>query len=160
MINSLLNEILKLFDFFHKKKIIKELKRLNNSESLEVIFDIGAHEGESIELFLKNFKVSDIYSFEPSEETFKNLLKNSSYIKKKFINSNIILENFAVGSENQNVELNYLHETSSSTIKNLNIDSNYFKKKEQYLGKLINKKMTVKQINLKQYLEKKKNSKN
>ena len=156
MINLFVKKILVFFDFFHKKKIINSLKRFSSNGSLNVIIDVGAHKGESIELFLKNFQVNHIYSFEPSIFTFKILSKNSENFKKSFKKSQIHLENFAVGCVNKDIELNYLNETSSSTIRNLNINSNYFKKKEKYFGKLINKKMLVKQINLKEYLEKKK----
>ncbi len=160
MTNFFVKKILIFFDFFHKKKIITILKKFSKDGSFKVIFDVGAHEGESIELFLNNFKSDQIYSFEPSELTFKILLKNCKNIKKKFQNSIIHLENLAVGCSNQNLELNYLNETSSSTIRDLNRNSSYFKKKEQYFGKLINKKIIVKQINFKEYLEKKKNRKN
>ena len=156
MTNFLLKRILIFFDYFHKKKIIDNLKDLDFNNNLKIILDVGAHEGESIELFLKNLKVDNIYSFEPSEETFKILLKNSKKLKKKFNKTNIILENLAVGRANQNVDLNYLNETSSSTIRNINTNSDYFKKKEKYFGKLINKKIIVKQINFKEYLEKNK----
>ena len=156
MTNFLLKRILIFFDYFHKKKIIDNLKDLDFNNNLKIILDVGAHEGESIELFLKNLKVDNIYSFEPSEETFKILLKNSKKLKKKFNKTNIILENLAVGKANQNVDLNYLNETSSSTIRNINTNSDYFKKKEKYFGKLINKKIIVKQINFKEYLEKNK----
>ena len=156
MTNFLLKRILIFFDYFHKKKIIDILKNLDSKNNFKIILDVGAHEGESIELFLKNLKVDNIYSFEPSEETFKTLLKNSKKLKKKFNKTNIILENLAVGKVNQNVDLNYLNETSSSTIRNINTNSDYFKKKEKYFGKLINKKIIVKQINFKEYLEKNK----
>ena len=75
-------------------------------------------------------------------------------LKKKFSNTKIYLENYAVGDIEKNVELNYLHETSSSTLKNLDTQSDYFKQKERYFGKLINKKIVVKQINFRDYLEK------
>tara|TARA_B100001057_G_scaffold498345_1_gene605054 strand:+ start:395 stop:1105 length:711 start_codon:yes stop_codon:yes gene_type:complete len=150
----LVQKILLFFDFFHKKKIIKELKKLKLDGSFKVILDVGAHEGESIEFFLKNLKVSHIYSFEPSEFTFKILLRNCENIKNKFKNTQICLENIAIGSLTKDVELNYLNETSSSTLRDLNIKSKYFKKKEQYFGKLLNKKIKVKQVNFKEYLEK------
>ena len=154
--NFLAKKILLFFDFFHKKKIIQKLKLLKLDGSFKVILDVGAHEGESIELFLKNFKIRHIYSFEPSEFTFKILLRNCENIKKKFKNTQIHLENIAVGSITKDVELNYLNETSSSTLRDLNIQSEYFKKKEQYFGKLLNKKIKVKQLNFKEYLKKNK----
>ena len=154
MINILIKKVLIFFDYFHKKKIINKIKNIDNKNYFKVILDVGAHEGESIDLFLKNFRVDTIYSFEPSEPTFKKLLKNSEKFKKKFSNTKIYLKNYAVGNINKNVELNYLHETSSSTLKNLNTTSDYFKKKEKYFGKLINKKIVVKQICFRDYLEK------
>ena len=154
MINFLVKNILIFFVYFHKKKIINNLKKITSDGYLKVILDVGAHEGESIELFLKNFKVDHIFSFEPSEFTYKKLLTNSEKLKKKFINTSIHLENFAVGNIDRNIELNYLNETSSSTLRELNINSKYFKKKENLFGKLINKKIMVKQINLNKYLEK------
>ena len=156
MMNYFIKKILIFFDYFHKKKIINKLKKICSDRNLKVILDVGAHEGESIELFLKNFKVNNIYSFEPSKDTFKILMENSDEMKKKFSKTNIYLENFAVGDKNEDVQLNCLNETSSSTLRDLNTDSNYFKKKEKYFGKLINEKITVKQINFKEYLEKKK----
>ena len=155
MMNYFIKKILIFFDYFHKKKIINKLKKICSDRNLKVILDVGAHEGESIELFLKNFKVNNIYSFEPSKDTFKILMENSDEMKKKFSKTNIYLENFAVGDKNEDVQLNCLNETSSSTLRDLNTDSNYFKKKEKYFGKLINEKITVKQINFKEYLEKK-----
>ena len=156
MINFFVSKILNFFDYFHKNKIIEKIKQIDKKQNFKIIFDIGGHRGESIELFLKNFKVQNIYSFEPSELNFKVLLKTKATLKKKFQDINIFLENCAVGNSNKNVELNYLNETSSSTIRSLNIDSKYFKKKEKFFGKLINKKYQVTQINFKEYLEKKK----
>ena len=66
------------------KKNNKQNKKYDNKNYLKVILDVGAHEGESIDLFLKNFRVDTIYSFEPSEQTFKKLLKNSEKLKKNF----------------------------------------------------------------------------
>ena len=51
MINLFVKKILIFFDFFHKKKIIKNLKKNISNDSSKVILDVGAHEGESISLF-------------------------------------------------------------------------------------------------------------
>ena len=77
--------ILLFFDYFHKKKIINFIKR--KIDKVDSIIDVGAHHGESIKLFLKNFKILNIYAFEPSSESFKNLKINKNYLfKKKKIN--------------------------------------------------------------------------
>lgn len=152
MINFLARYILNFFDFFHKKKIISKLKNINHNKLFKTVFDIGGHRGETIDLFLKNLKVDNIYSFEPSEVSFKILLKKSVLLRKKFTNTNIYLENVAIGEENKDIEFNDLYETSSSTIKSLNLNSKYFKKKENIFGKLIKKKIIIKQIDFKEYL--------
>ena len=43
--------------------------------NFEYFFDVGAHKGESLKLFLNNFKIKNIYSFEPSHINFLNLKK-------------------------------------------------------------------------------------
>lgn len=73
--------ILLFFDYFHKKKIISFIKR--KIDKVETIIDVGAHYGESIKLFLKNFNILNIYAFEPSPEIFKNLIINTNYLLKK-----------------------------------------------------------------------------
>jgi len=156
MMNFFSKIILNFFDFFHKKKILKELKKNRTRDKFEVVLDVGAHEGESLKLFLENFEIENIYSFEPSVESFKKLTKNYEKLKKKYFNTNFHIENFAVGSINRNIELNYLKETSSSTLRNLNFESKYFKKKERFFGKLIDKKSSVKEINFEEYLIKNK----
>ena len=145
---------------FKKKKLSIIYKKINLNSNFGVVLDVGAHEGESIELFLKNFNIDYIYSFEPSELTYKKLLANTEKLKKKYINTHIQLENYAVGNSNKDVELNYLNETSSSTLRDININSKYFKRKEKYFGKLINKKIFVKQISFKRLFRKKRNKKN
>ena len=77
MIKIIILNILNFFDFFHKLKIIKFMKK--NKVSTKIVFDIGAHHGESLLLYCKNFNIQSIYSFEPIYENF-NKLEN---IKKK-----------------------------------------------------------------------------
>ena len=55
--------ILKIFDFFYQKKILKFLKAKLNS--VEIFFDVGAHKGETIKIYINNFSIKNIYSFEP-----------------------------------------------------------------------------------------------
>ena len=55
-----------------QRKIIKYLHK-KGFKSFDNILDVGAHKGESINLFLSNFKTKTIYSFEASPMTFKIL---------------------------------------------------------------------------------------
>ena len=68
-------KLLAIFDLYHQIKIFKFLKK-ENLNNFEVFFDIGAHKGESINLFLKNFNINKIYSFESSPINYEILKKN------------------------------------------------------------------------------------
>ena len=52
--------LLNFFDFFYKKKIINFIKK-KKFDNFNIVFDVGAHKGESLELYLKNFKINEIY---------------------------------------------------------------------------------------------------
>ena len=53
---------MKYFDLFYQLKMFKFLKKKGFSK-FEIFFDVGAHKGETIKLFTKNFKIEKIYSF-------------------------------------------------------------------------------------------------
>ena len=129
--------ILNIFDYFYQKKFINFLKK-RNIDNFDVFLDIGAHKGESINLFASNFDINKIYSFEPNPISFEILSKNIKKIKNKFSKTKIFLENFALGSENRKIFMKHISESSSSTIRNLNTNSKYFKKKFFFLKNLNN----------------------
>lgn len=72
-----------------------------------VIFDVGANIGQSISKFREKFPGSDIYSFEPSVTTFKNLSKNFDHVE------NVHLFNIALGAAKHKKTF---HENSSSVM--------------------------------------------
>ena len=53
-------------------------------EKINVIFDVGCHKGETIDLILKYFKVEKIYAFEPNEDLI-NKIDKSKYLNIEFI---------------------------------------------------------------------------
>lgn len=126
--------ILKLFDNYHQMKMFKFLKK-NGISEFDIFFDVGAHRGETINLFSKNFKIKSIYSFEPSKVNFSYLNQNSERFKIKNPKISLTLENIALGDENNQIKMKYLDESSSSTINEIDIDSKYFKKKSFFLYK-------------------------
>ena len=77
MINFLTIQLLKFFDYFYKIRILNFIKR-KNLTNLETFFDVGAHEGESIDFFLSNLKIKKIYSFEASLVNYTKLKKKNS----------------------------------------------------------------------------------
>jgi methyltransferase, FkbM family len=159
MIKYLTIKILKYFDLYYQLKLFKFLKS-QNYNTFYIFFDIGAHMGESIILFSKNFKINKIYSFEASPLNFAKLQKNKSKIQSNFKDLEINLENYAIGNDQNKVVMKQLNESSSSTIKGINQQSKYFKKKFFFLNFIKKKKffhnLEVNQIKLSDYMEKKK----
>ena len=109
---------------------------------------MGGHKGESINLFLKNMSIKKIISFEASPLNFKFLKKNKEHYLKKFSDTEIIVENLALGSENKEIIFRQFIESSSSTLKNINEESKYFKRKFNLLN-FFNKKKTYETFKVK-----------
>ena len=155
MIRFLALKILSIFDFYYQKKLFSFLKG-RGYKKFDVLFDIGAHHGESIKRFLNNFKIKNIYSFEASDKNFSILEKNLIYFKKKFNDTNIIIENYAVGDEEKIIKMKQMNESSSSTINSYNVKSKYFKRKSMFLfsSKKQNffSEIDVRQVLLSQYI--------
>ena len=147
---------LDIFDFFYKLSFVNFLKK-NNYNSFDIIFDVGAHKGESIKFFNKYFVVNKIYSFEASSINFKSLKKN---IEHKKFKSSIILENLGLGMKTEKRKLNQTVESSSSTFNEINYNSKYFKKKNFLLNFFSKKsyisKTDVNMCSLKDYIVKNK----
>ena len=140
MINKIVIYLIGLFDYFHNKKIFKFLKK-KKLQKFHLLFDIGAHKGESIDRFLNNLIVKKIVSFEASPKNFEILKKKRLNLQNKYKETKIIIENIALGDTDKNVILNQMLESSSSTIKKLNEKSSYYKKKFKALNILKNKKL-------------------
>tara|TARA_B100000780_G_scaffold273845_1_gene237959 strand:- start:161 stop:877 length:717 start_codon:yes stop_codon:yes gene_type:complete len=125
---SILNIILFFIDFSHKNKIINFFKYKFKDQPLTII-DVGAHVGETISLFLKNFTIKKIICYEASRLNF-NKLANSKNFKK----NNIFLNNIALGSKETELEFFQTSESSSSTFCKIDQNSNYFKRKKSILN--------------------------
>ena len=92
--------ILELFDIFHKKKIFNFLIK-NQLRELKIMFDIGAHKGESISSFNKYLTIKEVYSFEASPLSYKILKSKLPNFKTRFKKTKLHIENLAVGSKNE-----------------------------------------------------------
>ena len=139
MIKKLILITISLFDFFYQKKILNFLKKkkLNN---FNLVLDVGAHKGETINKFLKTFKIKKIISFEASPKNFLKLKYNLKKLSKKFRNSEIIIENIALSNEKKEIQFKHFIESSSSTISEIDESSSYYKKKYKMLNLFGNKK--------------------
>ena len=67
-------------NLIHQERIVKFI----DNKNVKIVVDIGAHKGESINLFCKNFRINNIYSFEPSPTNFDFLNLQFPRIEKKF----------------------------------------------------------------------------
>tara|TARA_B100000035_G_scaffold203912_1_gene174375 strand:- start:588 stop:1304 length:717 start_codon:yes stop_codon:yes gene_type:complete len=119
---------LNFFDYFQQKKIIK----LINSKFSKpiIVFDVGAHYGETIRLFSKKLKIGKIYSFEASPQNFQVLKRK---ITKNLLDK-VEIYNLGLGDKTSKSYINQAIESSSSTINEINQDSKYLKKKLQILN--------------------------
>ena len=138
MIKYIVLKFLLVFDKYHQFRIFRFLKN-KQIKKFEIFFDIGAHHGESIKIFLRNFNVKKIISFESSPVNFEKLKKNLPNLQSKFKNTDIQINNITLGAENKTGSLKQINESSSSTLNEININSNYFKKKKQLLFNRKNK---------------------
>tara|TARA_B110000503_G_scaffold139421_1_gene227775 strand:+ start:1663 stop:2379 length:717 start_codon:yes stop_codon:yes gene_type:complete len=151
---SIVRKILNFFDSFQQKKIIR---LINNKFSTPIIiFDIGAHYGETIKIFQKKINCKKIYSFEASPINFKILKENfrNNYCDK------LEIYNYGVGKETISTFINQTLESSSSTINNLNIKSKYFHNKLKILNiknkESFSKKIPINIISLDNFINEKK----
>ena len=117
-----------LIDLKHKNKIISFLKDKLKNKLINVI-DVGAHKGETINLFSKNFNLNSIICYEASKKNFKHLIR----LKKKKYNFNLEINNIGLGSEEKELDFFQTSESSSSTFCEINFQSNYYKRKKKIL---------------------------
>ena len=126
----IINIILFVIDFNHKRKILNFLKKSLLNRPVNII-DVGAHQGETLKIFIKFFKIKQIICYEASKDNFSKLRKFASGIKKKDMNINI--HNKAIGDTRRMLTFNQTSETSSSTFSQINFNTKYFKRKNNIL---------------------------
>jgi FkbM family methyltransferase len=158
MIQKIVLFALSIFDYFYQKKLINFLKK-NNFIKFNLLLDIGAHQGESIELFSRNFMIKKIISFEASPINFELLRDRIRTNNLKHSNTEIVVENIALGAENKTTEFKQFNESSSSTIKKINEESKYYKKKFRLINffnkEKVYQKFKIKIFKLKDYIKQK-----
>jgi len=158
--DNLFNLIIKIIDFFYQKKIITFFKNNSNSK-YDVLIDVGAHKGETISSFLKNFKIKNVYSFEASKNTYQALETNIDRIKNIYKETNIEIFNFGVGNSVDTKIFYELPDSNSSTFNLIDQKSSYFKRKSKILSFFFKKKLNIKKnyvskIKLSQFIKKRK----
>lgn len=129
------------------KKIFSKNKKI-------VIFDVGANKGQSIERFKKIFPNCIIHAFEPIKVEF-------DFLKKKYENDkNVHLNNFAIGSKNEEKIFFINKKSSVSSFYKFNKNTQWLKTTSREYGvdpsSFLVKNEIVKIIKLDYYLYKKK----
>ena len=95
-------------------------------EDIRVIFDVGCHKGETIDLILKYFKVEKIYAFEPNETLINNIDK-SKYQNTEFIKK-------ALGEKKQSKKFLKSNFSAVNSLHKINSESNYSKFKQKVIN--------------------------
>tara|TARA_Y100000389_G_scaffold3743_1_gene3569 strand:- start:3186 stop:3920 length:735 start_codon:yes stop_codon:yes gene_type:complete len=158
-VEYLFNQIVKIVDLFYQKKITIFFKN-NLDDRFDVLLDVGAHKGETISNFLKNFKIKNIYSFEASKNTYQTLEYNIDKIKNIYKETNIEIFNFGIGNSVESKIFYELPDSNSSTFNLIDQKSSYFKRKNRILSFFFKKKFNIKenyvsQIKLSQFIKNK-----
>jgi FkbM family methyltransferase len=120
LVSSFGYKIIKSANFYKINRTLDHAIKSIIIKKNPVIFDIGAHEGESIERFKKLFKNPIIHSFEPQLQSFKIL-------RSKKENEKIFLNNFGLGSKKEKKELFINSNTASSSYLNIDNKDKFFK---------------------------------
>ena len=97
-------KVINIFDFYHQKRIINYIKKLN----IKYFIDVGAHKGEFLS-YITNLNYKMIYCFEPQEKVFEILNK------KYKDNKNIQLFNLGLSDKNSFLMFYENKLTSTST---------------------------------------------
>ena len=146
--NFFLNKIgykiskVRTYNFNH---IFKKFEKKHNN----VIIDVGANRGQSIENFLKIYTNYEIHCFEPLNNLYKELKKKYSHDK------NIYLNNHALGEENKESKFFRYHNDVNSSFNRPAYGSNWEEKKKIFLNKekLIEEELKVKVLKLDEYFK-------
>ncbi len=154
-----MNFLFKIVDFFYQKKKYSFLKK-KISNNINILIDVGAHHGDTINEFLKIFSIEKIYAFEPSKKNLIKLKIKAAKIEKSK-NTKVKIFPFGLGNKEEILELNEITDGVSNTFNNLNFNSSYFRKKKLIttlfgIKKFIKDKVPTKIIRLKEFLKKEK----
>ena len=102
---------------FNKEKALKFLIK----SSTPTIFDVGANNGSSLEIFKEYWPQSDVHCFEPQQECWDDLEDCASRYKQ----GKVVINKFAVGHEPIKSAKFYSHDlnTGISGFNKINLDS-------------------------------------
>lgn len=112
LVKKLVNSFLKVFNLrliFYRKPI-KRLSKIVERFNIDLIFDIGANDGEFAQTILSSGYQGRIVSFEPTSDAYESLKINAS----KYANW-IVHDQVALGNEDSMVEINIAGNNAASS---------------------------------------------
>ena len=113
--------IIKSSNFYKINRTLDQAIKSIIKKKNPIIFDVGAHEGESIDRFKNLFQNPIIHSFEPHSKIVEKLM----YKKKN--EKDLVLNNFARGSKEGNQEIFVNSNTAASSYLNIDNKDKFFK---------------------------------
>ena len=113
--------IIKSSNFYKINRTLDQAIKSIIKKKNPIIFDVGAHEGESIDRFKNLFQNPIIHSFEPQSKIFEKLMN------KKKNDKDLVLNNFALGSKEGNQEIFVNSNTAASSYLNIDNKDKFFK---------------------------------
>ena len=116
-------------------QILKKILKNNNN----IIFDIGANKGQSLQRYRKLFNNTYFYSFEPSHSAFKVLKSKYGNLK------NIKLFNIALGEAKKKKV--FMNTKIMNLVVLIKLIKNLMKKRKNYLLRWIQLTQFLKKIN-------------
>ncbi len=130
-----------MFSYFFEKIILYlDNKSQNNNlnfikkvygRNLNIIFDIGCHEGETIDLIKKKFCYKKIYAFDPNKDLVNKLM--TKHCDVDFINK-------AVGEKRCKKTYFKSQFSAINTLNKINQSSDYYRKKSRIISLIYPKK--------------------
>ena len=111
----------------YTKLTFEDLIKKFSPKTSPIIFDVGAHNGNSIERYMELFENPIIHSFEPNPNEFKKI--EEKYYKFKHIK----LNNFALGDKSEYKRFNIFAKSDTSSFLKIN-DSEWVNVRSKQLG--------------------------
>jgi FkbM family methyltransferase len=139
--------------YIHQKNILDSIKK--EKIKIATFIDIGAHKGKYTDLISNYYKIKKIYMFEPQTKMLKYLKKKYKKERKK-----IFIYNYGVSNKSEIRSFYINRHDLTSSIKKLNPKNKYLNLKSKLFGTnlkgMIQEKLNIKTIKLKEFLLKKK----
>ena len=139
------NILLYFADFYHKKRILRFLKKINLN--ISIIYDVGCHDCTYTRMFHKLFTKSKIFAFEANPALILKAKKNIKNL------NNIKIIQVGIGNSNKYKNLNINSNNLTSSFQDENKNSFTYKIKN-IIGQNINYIKKIKMITLEKFISK------